>query len=382
VKPRIETFKDLGIPTMTNTTQLNSSATSIDLNKLEALARAATPGPYFVVNHPDGAWTIQTRETGVGLCIAQKYADATRETADFIAAADPAVIRALIDLARRATAPQAAKVASHEDTTTDQAGQWVRCTPNLILAGVDCAKTPRRDGDGTHSHDHFISHASPASTTVSASGEPIYMVKRAKHGGGWVDATKEQYGAAADWNRRIVYRASALVNESEQPSRGAAVPQIKKWEERKAEFEKDGAKWYSDEQYRDAEIADLRAALIATGANLHTAVREAWRANAKASALAGREAAPVGKAADDAMWNLLEFYQHDAKGRVVIEECREAVRAALADRVTAPLPSFSVSRFSDTKQRGVLVIFERPISDDEVEAVRAALAQYNGGSNE
>jgi hypothetical protein len=38
------------------------------------------------------------------------------------------------------------------------AGKWVRCTPNLILAGVDCAHTPRRPGNGTYSHDHFIAH--------------------------------------------------------------------------------------------------------------------------------------------------------------------------------------------------------------------------------
>lgn len=35
---------------------------------------------------------------------------------------------------------------------------------------------------------------------------------------------------------------------------------------------------------------------------------------------------------------------------------------------------FSVSRYSDTRNRGVLVIFERRLTDAELEAVRAALA--------
>jgi hypothetical protein len=39
-----------------------------------------------------------------------------------------------------------------------RAGQWLRCTPHFILAGVDCERTPRRSGDGTYSHEHFIAH--------------------------------------------------------------------------------------------------------------------------------------------------------------------------------------------------------------------------------
>lgn len=39
------------------------------------------------------------------------------------------------------------------------------------------------------------------------------------------------------------------------------------------------------------------------------------------------------------------------------------------------LPSFSISRFSDTAQRGVLVVFDRRLSDGELETVRAALAR-------
>lgn len=37
--------------------------------------------------------------------------------------------------------------------------------------------------------------------------EPLYMTKRAKRGGGWVESTKAQYDETADWNRRIVYQS-------------------------------------------------------------------------------------------------------------------------------------------------------------------------------
>jgi hypothetical protein len=87
--------------TTTNTTPTGTEA-GIDLDKLEALAHAATPGPWFRVNHPGGAWTLQTKPTGAGLCIAQQYAGSPDEVADFIAAANPAAILALIALARRA----------------------------------------------------------------------------------------------------------------------------------------------------------------------------------------------------------------------------------------------------------------------------------------
>lgn len=45
-------------------------------------------------------------------------------------------------------------------------GQWVRCTPNLLNAGVSCAHTPRRPGDGSYSHDHWISHVNLATHKV------------------------------------------------------------------------------------------------------------------------------------------------------------------------------------------------------------------------
>lgn len=42
--------------------------------------------PYYVVEHPNG-WTIQTRENGVGACVAQQYADSSIGTARFIVSA-------------------------------------------------------------------------------------------------------------------------------------------------------------------------------------------------------------------------------------------------------------------------------------------------------
>lgn len=57
--------------------------------------------------------------------------------------------------------------AAPEVPASEQHGQWVRCTPDLIKAGVSCAKTPRRPGDGSYSHDHFISHAATTATEIA-----------------------------------------------------------------------------------------------------------------------------------------------------------------------------------------------------------------------
>jgi len=45
---------------------------------------------------------------------------------------------------------------------TEGAGQWVRCTPALIHAGVSCAHTPRRQKPGDTNHEHFIGHSAPS----------------------------------------------------------------------------------------------------------------------------------------------------------------------------------------------------------------------------
>jgi hypothetical protein len=93
-------------------------APDLDIDKLEALARAATPGPWAEATRgPNNMPVIGTRGlmlahvvTGEGF---QPQADANGA---FIAAANPATVIALIEQARRATAPHAAEVQS--DLTT------------------------------------------------------------------------------------------------------------------------------------------------------------------------------------------------------------------------------------------------------------------------
>jgi hypothetical protein len=48
--------------------------------------------------------------------------------------------------------------------------------------------------------------------------DPIYQVKRTKHGGGWIDTYKSSYDSTADWNRRIVYLAAPTpaTNQTEE----------------------------------------------------------------------------------------------------------------------------------------------------------------------
>lgn len=53
-----------------------------------------TPEPWFVVAHPDGTWTIQSREEGAGECIAQKYGDSPLDNARIIGVA-PGLLRLL-----------------------------------------------------------------------------------------------------------------------------------------------------------------------------------------------------------------------------------------------------------------------------------------------
>lgn len=56
---------------------------------------AHTPGPWVVVQHPDG-WTIQNRATGAGACVASQYGDSNEANARLIAAA-PDLLAALKD---------------------------------------------------------------------------------------------------------------------------------------------------------------------------------------------------------------------------------------------------------------------------------------------
>ena len=83
----------------------------LDLDKLEALARAATPGPWSSTHWNCHAATTVMR-AGTTSAIAETTGfgrDATECAVDaaFIAAANPAAVLALIGLARRATAPHA-----------------------------------------------------------------------------------------------------------------------------------------------------------------------------------------------------------------------------------------------------------------------------------
>lgn len=54
-------------------------------------------GPYYVVQHPVAAWTIQDRESGGGTCIASQYGNSGLECAALLAQA-PAMFDALKDL--------------------------------------------------------------------------------------------------------------------------------------------------------------------------------------------------------------------------------------------------------------------------------------------
>ena len=102
----------------TNTTGIDLDAAQLD--KLEALARAATPGPwnwdengsrlegdggneavFWPANIPGG---VDARSEGWGACLGQTKSDAqAKSDADFIAAANPATVLKLLKLARRST---------------------------------------------------------------------------------------------------------------------------------------------------------------------------------------------------------------------------------------------------------------------------------------
>jgi hypothetical protein len=93
-------------------------APDLDLDKLEALARAATPGPWQWSN---AFQTLDGRENwsligadGYGILCCDGIENAPQgigdqANADFISSRDPAAVLALIALARRATAPHAAQ---------------------------------------------------------------------------------------------------------------------------------------------------------------------------------------------------------------------------------------------------------------------------------
>lgn len=96
---------------MTNKTE------QLDLDRLEALARAATPGPW----KKDSSYTIgpvsdeDDQSYGFVIPLADVYGDNRTPDAAFIAAANPAAVLALIALARRAQPEGEAPQADYED---------------------------------------------------------------------------------------------------------------------------------------------------------------------------------------------------------------------------------------------------------------------------
>jgi hypothetical protein len=109
---------------MTNTTTSSASDSGLNLDHLEALARAATPGPWTSTHWTCHAATTVMR-SGSTFAIAETSGfgrDATECAADaeFIAAANPAAMLELIALARRA-APVSAPIAETDDAFIEQA---------------------------------------------------------------------------------------------------------------------------------------------------------------------------------------------------------------------------------------------------------------------
>jgi len=112
--------------TLTND-QITAGAAVLDLDMLEALACAATRGPWRRSERPSGPfWHISSEYTiGGERCKqgrqaigsvhaaskrdAPKYAAMFQANADFVAAANPATVLELINLARRAPSPQVAE---------------------------------------------------------------------------------------------------------------------------------------------------------------------------------------------------------------------------------------------------------------------------------
>lgn len=56
-----------------------------------------TRGPYHMVVHPDGTWTVQNRRDGGGECVAQQYGDSSEDNGRLLAASY-AMLEALRDV--------------------------------------------------------------------------------------------------------------------------------------------------------------------------------------------------------------------------------------------------------------------------------------------
>jgi hypothetical protein len=119
---------------MTNTTNHAPAGIDLDLDKLEALARAATPGPWIadraMIGRPN---TAAVKQPGAfdWICSMQVSNQPNWDKdADFISSANPATVLALIALARRAAADAPAADEREAFET------WMKSRPGYPFAGA------------------------------------------------------------------------------------------------------------------------------------------------------------------------------------------------------------------------------------------------------
>lgn len=225
------------------------TTTHLDLDKLEALARAATRGPWKRSERLNGPfWHISSGHTvGGELCKSGKqaiaavhgeskkgataYAAMFEANADFIAAANPAAILALIDLARRAQP----RVAEQADERVLPVGYFMR-HPNGGDAGFSWKPDNPLFSEQWERIPVGPMSQAPAATTASASGLSDEQIVEALHKHG-IDTYPSKYGfdalqvsATCIPNLRAVIehcaalaRAPLLDLTAEQIAAGAAV---------------------------------------------------------------------------------------------------------------------------------------------------------------
>lgn len=191
---------------MTDTLQ-SGAESALDLDKLEALARAATPGPWMRLF---GERTVYDRMSdgcrGIPIVRADTgYGANDPDNLDYIAAANPAAVLDLIALARRATAPHAAideqQIAEilfglpREPGTPDLgkaakliAGRFA-VEKQDVLAKTECEWTPSW-------HPRGIAKAAFQPVEAAGSAEPVGGALVAKSRA----PTEEMLNAARDWS--------------------------------------------------------------------------------------------------------------------------------------------------------------------------------------
>lgn len=138
-------------------------------------------------------------------------------------------------------------------------GQWVRCTPNLINAGVSCAKTPRRDGDGSYSHDHFISHATPAPTDTGAAGASEVKPWRERLAEDTIGAQPAMHFADAEIaDLRAQLAQCAAESAKWAAATGAAHAQLARQRQDGHQAFKLAVEWQNRAKQLEAELAEAR----------------------------------------------------------------------------------------------------------------------------